>query len=249
MDYFCRIVVRIWWAKSTCSFDYIFLYSCCWKVCSKRRASHSGLAAEMRLLRDVNIKPRNLLWQPGLKYIRPFFFLHFKGLLHSCKMAGTFASPVGIPNSRLSGNILTREATTTSVQVAWESKAGCCPVCFSLSTAACGRDHCFRHSQRPLLAPASSEVWCELLFTETGSSDHCSQDRYSSVVQAIFFFLSPPHPALAQAMAAASLVVKHEKRKIQFDPAFGRSQDSVRWFRGEGMLLFPLQQTAHLSTI
>lgn len=70
-----RIVVAIWWANSTCSFDYIYIFV-------QLLLPSSGLAAELRLLRDVNLKPRNLLWQPGLTYIRPFF-LNFKGLLHS----------------------------------------------------------------------------------------------------------------------------------------------------------------------
>lgn len=44
----------------------------------------------------------------------------------------------------------------------------------------------------------------------------------------VFLFFLVFLPVLAQAMAAASLVMKREKCKIQFDPAFGRSQDSVR---------------------
>ena len=162
MDYFSRIVVRIWWAKSTCSFDYgFFRYSCCWKLCSKRLASHSGLAAEMRLLRDVNRKPRNLLWQPGLKCIRPFFFfffLHFKALLHSRKTAGTFAPTAGPPNSQLPGAAVTRAATTAAVQVPWESRAGCGPARFVLSTAACGWAAA-SGTPRPPLTPASYHYW------------------------------------------------------------------------------------------
>lgn len=50
----------------------------------------------MRLLKDVNRKPRDLLWQPGLKYIRAFSF-HFSEFLHCCWRAATFASMLGSP--------------------------------------------------------------------------------------------------------------------------------------------------------
>lgn len=48
--------------------------------------------------------------------------------------AGALASTAGVP----SGDAVTREATTTSLGVAWESKVGGCAVCSLLRTAAGG---------------------------------------------------------------------------------------------------------------
>lgn len=69
-----------------------FLYSCCWQVLFQGTCFPFLAGCRMRLLRDVNRKPRDLLWQPDLKYIRTFFFISrdpctpVEGLvlLHSC---------------------------------------------------------------------------------------------------------------------------------------------------------------------
>lgn len=165
MDCFCRVVVRIRWAKSTCSFDYFF----CTAVAG-RFVLRDLLPTPGWLQRWGYLGMWNLPWQPGLKYTGPILFF-FKGLLHSCQMSGTFASPVRILNSWLSGDSVTRGATTTPLQVSWESRAGCCSVCFSVSGAACGWD-----PAQTLPSPSHPwELWWELLFTdstEMGSSHH-----------------------------------------------------------------------------
>lgn len=170
------------------------MYSCCWKVCSRRLASHSGLAAEMRLLRDVNIKPRNLLWQPGLKYLRPFFFFISRADYTHVKWPVPLHLPLG--------------SLIHSFQVIRYQRSYhyICPGCLgeqsrllpsvflTLSTAACGWDHCFRHSQRPLLTPASFEVWCELLFTETSQRQVLLTTVHRINTPVCISDISPPTP-------------------------------------------------------
>lgn len=193
-----RAVVRIQGATSTCSFHY-FLYSCCWKVCSGL-AAHSGLAAEMRLLRDVTLA------------LTASFEIH-QTCLFSSRDCCTHVKHLVPLHLRIHGfqMSVTREASTTPVQVPWESRAGCCPVCFLLRGAACGRDPC----------SAPPEQNSELLFTDSTDSLFSPLHRKDTPV------LSDVFAALAQAVAVASLVMKHEKHQIQFAAGFGNWHDGV----------------------
>lgn len=84
------------------------LYSCCWQVCSKGLCFPFWAGCRMRLLRDGNRKPRDLLGQPGLKHSRAFPFLlspvpflfffsvHPALLLKGCYCASLLGSPAAV---------------------------------------------------------------------------------------------------------------------------------------------------------
>lgn len=159
-------------------------------------------------------------------------------------MACTLASAAGVP----SGNAVTREATITSLGVAWESKVVVVQhVPYSELLLVAG-DHCFGHSQRP--RPACCKVLrCVSSYSQRLYRDrffnHCSQDTPGFCkwfLGGFVFYFSLP--AVAQAVAAASLGIKHT-----IWSRFWETSRCCRWFKGEVMLLLPVHQTAHLSAI
>lgn len=161
----------------------------------------------MRLLRDVTRKPRALLWQPALKYIRAFSFQCTLALLLK---GWCFCIRAGLLSSELSGASGTREAALCPCSSGGALQA----LAQSLSLQVLPLAGATAPS--PPKASAQSLPAVSDCRAFTGSCDcpqetpQCHTTDGSDFLN--YFFFNPL--VLAQAVAAASLIMEHGKYKI-----------------------------------